>query len=674
MSDKENPITIHDSDSESDSENLTEHASGRDSEPMEGLNSIIEGPVPSLPLLSTECTENQSEELVLLEGYQRTLPSGSNIRQEGLAVGRLLSQSTQSQVRSGENGIQGSVSHPPSIKINVIQLGPVSKLQMLDTQLTDNQNQSEEFVSLHVESDQHASGSNLRPEGSDLAPSVHSLERQSHEQNTPLKTDCTKNQKDSVILEGEQSNQGLAMGLVIPSENCILLSCTKASHLENQTESECQATRRNPEPAAGQNNVTQGPVLNPPGIPMFDTVSQGRSDLKCTERPTHGRDVESVNWSTLNTTRADFETRLLSQSLQSQGLKGAGSLLKEIKKQNPIRECLENQTNYTAGSVMLEGEQETSGSGQERENGIQGSVSVSHPPSIKINVIRSPVSNLQVLDTQFADNQNHSEEFVSLHVESDQHASGSNLRPEGSDLAPSVHSLERQSHEQNTPLKTDCTKNQKDSVILEGEQSNQGLAMGLVIPSENCILLSCTKASHLENQTESECQATRRNPEPAAGQNNVTQGPVLNPPGIPMFDTVSQGRSDLKCTERPTHGRDVESVNWSTLNTTRADFETRLLSQSLQSQGLKGAGSLLKEMKKQNQIQECLENQTNCTAGSVMLEGEQETSRSGQERENGNQGSVSHPPSIKINVSQLGSVSNLQVLDTQFSDNQNQSE
>jgi len=391
MSDKKNPIIVHASDSESDSEHLTEHDSGRDSEPMEGLNNITEGPVPNLPLLGTECTENQkeSEELVLLEGDQHVVPSGSKIRQEGLAVGRLLPQSTQSQVQSGqeraENGIQGSVSHSPSIKMNVIQLGPVSNLQILDTQLTDNQNQSEEFVSPHVESDQHASGSNLRPEGSDLAPSVHSLEKQSHEQNTPLKTGCTKNQKDSMILDGEQSNQGLAMRLVIPSENCILLCCTQASHLETKTESECQATRRNPEPAAGQNNVTQGPIQNPSGIPMFDTVSQGRSDLECTQRPTHGRDVECVNWSTLNTSRADFETRLLSKSLQSQGLNRAGSLLKEMKKQNQIRECLENQTNCTAGSVMLEGEQETSGSGQEQENGIQGSVS--HLPSIKINVI-----------------------------------------------------------------------------------------------------------------------------------------------------------------------------------------------------------------------------------------------------------------------------------------------
>ena len=388
MSDKESPIMVHDSDSESDSENLTEQVSGKDSEPMEGLNKINEGPVPNLPLLGTECTENQkeSEELVL-QGDQHVLPSGSKIRQEGLTVepimvdssddedeaqvlaqpspslqfqdlegvGMLLEeQNAQSHNRTqagsamlegeqetsesgqerAENGIQGSVLHPPSIKMNVIQLGPVSNLQVLDTQLTDNQNQSEEFVSLHVESDQHASGSNLRLEGSDLAPSVHSLERQSHEQNTPLKTDCTKNQKD----------------LVIPSENYVLLSCTKASHLENQTESECQATGRNPKQAAGQNSVTQGPVLNPPGIPTIDPVSQG-SDLQCTERPTHGRNEESVNRSTLNTTHADFETRLLSQSLQSKGLSGAGSLLEEMKKQNQIRGCLENQTNCTVSEA-----------------------------------------------------------------------------------------------------------------------------------------------------------------------------------------------------------------------------------------------------------------------------------------------------------------------------------
>jgi len=544
MSDKESPIMVHDSDSESDSENMTEQASGRDSEPMEGLNKINESPVPNLPLLGTECTENQKESEVLQEvqqeGDQHVLPSGSKIRHEGLAVepimvdssddedeaqvlaqpspslqfqdlegvGMLLEeQNVQShnQTQAGsamlegeqetsgsgqeraENGIQGSASHPPSIKMNVIQLGPVSNLQMLDTQLTDNQNQSEEFVSPHVESDQHASGSNLRPEGSNLAPSVHSLERQSHEQNTPPKADCTKNQKD----------------LVIPSENCVLLSCTKASHLENQTESECQATGRNPKPAAGQNSVTQGPVLNPPGIPTIDPVSQG-SDLEC-ESDTSIEHTQS-NYTERSIPYVMFpgiEDRLLSQSLQNKGLEGAGRLLEEMhmQKQIPPRaECTENQTNCMV-QVMKK--------------------LIKHKPTTQTDQSEPIVVNssddeheAQVLDPLSPSLQFQGLEGVGMLME-EQNAHCSDDEDVAQGLVPLSPSLQFQGleeerrllEEQNpqshiqTQRELECTKNQMETIMLEAGQA-----------------------------------ASMSNPETGEDPNNITQCPVSNKPGMQEWD------------------------------------------------------------------------------------------------------------------------------------------
>ena len=685
MSDKESPIMVHDSDSDSDSDSQTEHASGRDPEPMEGLDNVVQGPVSNCPVLGTEGTYSQreSEELVTIPQKDRSqevitldssddenegqvpVPLPSSLQGFG-GVGslRLLEeQNTQSHmvpqraqtgsvmlegeqeatcshpvpaedlnnitqrpvsnkgsvtpednqhasrddVKSAEeinstdisqgkrirglspgpsqgptasslriNVIQGHVSKPPNGKINVIQ-GPASKPPLLDTRRTKNQKQK---------GDQHASGSSVRPEG---PPSDHSCERQTT-------TDCTLNQKDSVIPECKHTNgtdassafavlvhsdQGLAIGLVIPSENRMLLSSTKAPDQEHRIHSECHASGRDLEPAAGWSNVTQGPVPNMPGIQTSDAVSHGKSEQEWIERPAREMNVESTQRSTLNTMRPDFESKLLSmslsRSLQSRGLKGAVKLLGKMNVHKQIPPHVENQTNYS----VPETEQCASDTRREcrqsdnREGSIlEVKVPTQIPPQVECIENQTPstvqVSQKKMTNKEITQNDRSDSNTVVINVDSSDDEDERLLPPvllspkfQLQGLEGTGRLLEDVKMPTQIPSQAECIENQTPSAVQVSKREmmskeitwkDQSEPITVDDKDEGQVLVPLSLSSGFQGlegegrllERELECtvnlmgpvvveggqEASTSDQEPAEDLNNVMQGPRPNTPGI----------------------------------------------------------------------------------------------------------------------------------------------
>jgi len=346
--------------------------------------------------------------------------------------------------KQAENGVQGSVSHSPSIKINEI-LGPESNLELLDTQWTDSQKKSEEFV--HLESDQHASGSNVRPEGSILALSVHSLEKQRHEQTIPLTTDYTENWKDS------------------------------------------------------------------------------------------------VNWSTLNTTRTDFETRLLSLNLQSQGLNRAGRLLEKMNMPNQIQsqgECLENQTNCTVSEAEQCGDTSIE---HTQSNYTEGSIPNVMFPGIEDRLLSQSLQNKGLEGAGRLLEEMHMQRQIPPRAECTENQTNCMVQVM---KKPIMHKPTTQT-DQSEPIVVNSSDDEHEaqvSVLLSPSMQFQGLK------EERRLLEEQNPQSHIQIQRELECtknqmgtimmeagQATSMSdPVTAEDPNNITQCPVSNKPGIQERD------------------------------------------------------------------------------------------------------------------------------------------
>ena len=536
MSDKESPIMVHDSDSESDSDSQT---SGRDPEPMEGLDNVVQGQaVSNCPVLGTESTNNEreSEGLVTIPQKDRheviTVDSSddenegqvpvilpSSLQLQGLeGVGRMLEEhNAQSHMvpQTGSVLLEGeqetSCSHPePAEYLKSIKQGPVSSnlgIQEWDMDCEvsskgfatpeDNQHASGDDVksaeeinttdisqrkrirglslgpsqgptasSLRInviqgtmsnppnkqESDQHASGSSVRPEEPNLAPSVHS-----HERATPLTTSF-----ETRLLAISLQPQGLwGAEKLLQEMNAHKQIPTHVEDQTNGTVPEAEQCASGTRMKHGQSNYTEGPIpdvciearllsqsLKPKGLKRVGRLleddmkmpTQIPPQVECIENQTHSavqvsqmkmtskeitqKDQPDTNTIFINVDSESSEDEderllplvLLSPNLQLLGLEGEGKL---SEKQNPQSqkivterelECTENQM----GSVTVEGGQEASMSDQE-------------PAEDLSNVTQGPRSNTPGIQECGMDSTDDKEVVVT--PEDKRHASGNDVRP-----------------------------------------------------------------------------------------------------------------------------------------------------------------------------------------------------------------------------------------------------